>query len=132
MPYMSKATIMGHLGRDAEAKQVGQKTVTSFSIAVSDGTKDKPHSSWFDVEAWDLPDWLAAGLTKGALVLADGRLKIEEWEKNGEKRSKVKLVADSYGGVKTFEKRSDDGVVSRPKAAASAQQGGIDDGDIPF
>ena len=132
MPYMSKATIMGHLGRDAESKQVGQKTVTAFSIAVSDGTKDKPHSSWFDVEAWDLPDWLAAGLTKGALALADGRLKIEDWEKNGERRSKVKLVADSYGGVKTFEKRSDDGVVSRPKTSAPAQQGGIDDGDVPF
>ena len=129
MPYMSRATIMGHLGRDAEAKQVGAKTVTSFSIAVSDGTKDKPHSSWFDVEAWDLPDWLAAGLTKGALVLADGRLKIEEWEKNGEKRSKVKLVADSYGGVKTFEKRSDDGVVSRPKALGVRS---TDDENVPF
>jgi len=127
MPYMSKATIMGHLGKDAEVKQIGTKTVTSFSIAVSDGTKDKPHSSWFDVEAWDLPDWLAAGLTKGALALCDGRLKTEEWEKDGQKRSKVKLVADSYGGVKTFEKRTDDGVVSRPKAAAR-----IDEEDVPF
>ncbi len=127
MPYMSKATIMGHLGKNAEVKQIGTKTVTSFSIAVSDGTKDKPHSSWFDCEAWDLPDWLAAGLTKGALALCDGRLKTEEWEKNGEKRSKVKLVADSYGGVKTFEKRTDDGVVSRPKAAAR-----VDEEDVPF
>ena len=127
MPYMSKATIMGHLGKDAEVKQIGTKTVTTFSIAVSDGTKDKPHSSWFDCEAWDLPDWLAAGLTKGALVLADGRLKIEDWENNGEKRSMVKLVADSYGGVKTFEKRPDDGVVSRPRAAAR-----MDEEDVPF
>lgn len=127
MPYISKATIMGHLGRDAESKQIGTKTVTSFSIAVSDGTKDKPHSSWFDIEAWDLPEWLAAGLTKGALALCDGRLKTEEWEKDGQKRSKVKLVADSYGGVKTFEKRTDDGVVSRPRAAAR-----IDEEDVPF
>ena len=127
MPYMSRATIMGHLGKDAESKQIGTKTVTTFSIAVSDGTKDKPHSSWFDCEAWDLPDWLVAGLTKGGLVLADGRLKIEDWEKNGEKRSKVKLVADSYGGVKTFEKRSEDGVVSRPRAAAR-----MDEEDVAF
>ena len=130
MPYMSKATIMGHLGKDAEVKQIGTKTVTSFSIAVSDGTKDKPHSSWFDCEAWDLPDWLAAGLIKGALALCDGRLKTEEWEKDGQKRSKVKLVADSYGGVKTFEKRSEDGVVSRPRAATSRAE--IDDAEIPF
>jgi len=126
MPYMSKGTIMGHLGKDAEVKQIGTKTVTSFSIAVSDGTKDKPHSSWFDCEAWDLPDWLAAGLKKGALALCDGRLKTEEWEKDGQKRSKTKLVADGYG-VKTFEKRTDDGVVSRPKAAAR-----IDEEDVPF
>jgi single-strand DNA-binding protein len=124
---MSKATIMGHLGKDAEVKQIGAKTVTTFSIAVSDGTKEKPHSSWFDCEAWDLPDWLAAGLTKGALALCDGRLKTEEWEKDGQKRSKTKLVADSYGGVKTFEKRPDDGVVSRPKASAR-----IDEEDVPF
>ena len=129
MPYMSKATIMGHLGKDAESKKIGTKTVTTFSIAVSDGTKDKPHSSWFDCEAWDLPDWLSAGLIKGALVLADGRLKIEDWEKNGEKRSKVKLVADSYGGVKTFEKRPDDGVVSRPKALGARS---ADDENVPF
>ena len=129
MPYMSKATIMGHLGKDAEVKQIGTKTVTTFSIAVSDGTKDKPHSSWFDCEAWDLPDWIAAGLTKGALVLCDGRLKIEDWEKNGEKRFKVKLVADSYGGVKTFEKRPDDGVVSRPKASGARS---ADDENAPF
>ena len=127
MPYMSKATIMGHLGKDAEVKQIGAKTVTTFSIAVSDGTKEKPHSSWFDIEAWDLPDWLAAGLKKGALALCDGRLKTEEWEKDGQKRSKTKLVADSYGGVKTFEKRPDDGVVSRLKAAAR-----IDEEDVPF
>jgi len=127
MPYMSKGTIMGHLGKDAEVKQIGTKTVTTFSVAVSDGTKEKPHSSWFDVEAWDLPDWLAAGLKKGALALCDGRLKTEEWEKDGQKRSKTKLVADSYGGVKTFEKRPDDGVVSRPKAAAR-----IDEEDVPF
>jgi single-strand DNA-binding protein len=124
---MSKGTIMGHLGKDAEVKQIGTKTVTSFSIAVSDGTKDKPHSSWFDVEAWDLPDWLAAGLTKGALALCDGRLKTEEWEKDGQKRSKTKLVADGYG-IKTFEKRTDDGVVSRPKSAAR----NIDDDNVPF
>lgn len=129
MPYLSKATVMGHLGRDAESKPVGQKTVTSFSIAVSDGTKDKPHTSWFNVEAWDLPDWLSAGLTKGALVLADGRLKTEEWEKDGQKQSRVKLVADSYGGVKTFEKKSDEGIVSQPRGGA--KQAAADD-DVPF
>ena len=129
MPYMSKATIMGHLGKDAESKKIGTKTVTTFSIAVSDGTKDKPHSSWFDIEAWDLPDWLAAGLTKGALALCDGRLKTEEWEKDGQKRSKTKLVADNYGGVKTFEKRPDDGVVSRPKASGARSS---DDENGPF
>jgi len=128
MPYMSKATIMGHLGKDAEVKQIGTKTVTTFSIAVSDGTKEKPHSSWFDIEAWDLPDWLAGGLKKGALALCDGRLKTEEWEKDGQKRSKTKLVADGYGGIKTFERRPDDGVVSQPKAAAR----NIDDDNVPF
>lgn len=129
MPYLCKATIMGHLGRDAESKSVGAKTVTAFSIAVSDGTKDKPHTSWFPVEAWELPDWLTAGLKKGALVLADGRLKTEEWEKDGQKRSMTKLVSDSFG-IKTFDKKADEGIVSQPRGAAV--QEAVDDGDVPF
>jgi single-stranded DNA-binding protein len=63
------------------------------------------------------------------LVLADGRLKTEEWEKDGQKRSKTKLVSDSFG-IKTFEKKPDDGVVSQPRGVA--KQEAIDDGDIPF
>ena len=131
MPYLSKATIMGHLGRDAETKNVGEKTVTKFSIAVSDGTKDKPHTSWIDVEAWSCPDWLLGGLAKGALVLADGRLKSEEWEKDGVKRTKLKLSCDSFG-VKTFEKREDAGIVSQPRPSFPLQQGAISDDEVPF
>jgi single-strand DNA-binding protein len=135
MPYLNKATIMGHLGRDAESKFTpGGKCITSMSIAVADGTKDKPHTTWVRVEGWDLPDWIHAHLKKGALVLVDGRLRFEEWDdKDGGKKSMTKLVADGYG-VKTFDKKADDGIVSQPRGAAAriSEPGVIDDDDIPF
>jgi single-strand DNA-binding protein len=130
MPYLNKATIMGHLGRDAEQRAAGQKIITQMSIAVADGTKDKPHTTWIRAEAWDLPEFITKGLTKGALVLVDGRLRFEEWEKDGQKQSMVKLVADSYG-VKTFEKKVDEGIVSQPRGAV-AKQAEIDDMEVPF
>jgi single-strand DNA-binding protein len=132
MPYLNKATVMGHLGRDAESKLTpGGKSITSMSIAVADGTKDKPHTTWVRVEGWDLPDWIHPHLKKGALVLVDGRLRFEEWEKDGQKQSMLKLVADSYG-VKTFEKKADDGIVSQPRGFATPQQTEISDDDVPF
>jgi single-strand DNA-binding protein len=138
MPYLNKATIMGHLGRDAEQRAAGQKIITQMSIAIADGTKDKPHTTWIRVEAWDLPEFITKGLTKGALVLVDGRLRFEEWDdKDGQKKSMTKLVADSYG-VKTFEKKADEGIVSQPRGAAKQASpfdypaGGIDDDDVPF
>lgn len=134
MPYLNRVTIMGHLGRDAEQRAAGSKTITQFSLAIADGTKDKPHTTWVRVEAWELPEWIEGVLKKGALVLVDGRIRFEEWEKDGQKQTTTKVVADAFG-VKTFDKRGDE-IVSQPRGTSKPQtqplQGAIDEDDIPF
>jgi single-strand DNA-binding protein len=135
MPYLNKATVMGHLGRDAEQRAAGTKIITQFSLAISDGTKEKPHTTWLRVEAWELPDFITKGLIKGALVLVDGRLRFEEWEKDGQKQSMTKVVADSFG-VKTFDKKAEGDIVSQPRSEKRDSPynyaGEITDDDIPF
>lgn len=51
------------------------KSVTSFSVAVSDGFGDKQHTIWFRVSAWDkLAETCNQYLHKGSKVLIEGRL----------------------------------------------------------
>lgn len=58
---------------------------------------------WIDVTAFkQLAEHCAESLTKGDLVLVHGKIKTEEWEKDGEKRSKIAVVADSVGAALQF------------------------------
>jgi single-strand DNA-binding protein len=137
MPYYSQATVMGHLGKDAETKHLGNgKAITEFSVAVSEKRKDEKVTSWFAVKVWgDLPDWKVRELTKGALVMVAGRLSVETWEKDGRSGSKTVITADPFNGVNVFGQcgESGGGMVSQPRQQQAQSAGfGISDSDIPF
>ena len=54
--------------------------------------KDETH--WFDITAWEKnADFAEEWLRKGSTVLVEGRLQKETWEKDGQKRSTVRIVA---------------------------------------
>lgn len=75
---INRIVLLGNVGRDAETKNVGQNTVTEFSLAVGHG-KDEP-TSWFRVSAWD--KWTAANPPKkGDRVVVDGSIKLREFTK---------------------------------------------------
>lgn len=85
----------GNLGNDPDLRYTGSGlAVCSFSVAVYEG-KDKP-SSWYDVTCWDkLAENVAESVGKGDRVTIVGRLTQDKWETDsGEKRSKVKIIAD--------------------------------------
>ena len=101
MPSYNKTIIAGHLTRDPETRQAGSSSVCSFSIAVGRKFKGKDgqmqeETSFIDVEAWGKTGELVAQyLSKGSACLVDGRLKQDTWEQDGNKRSKIKVVAES-------------------------------------
>lgn len=87
-------TIQGRLGRDPELKTVGQKSLCTFSIAHDDGWGDNKRTFWIAVEAWEKKaDFCAKHLRKGQRVTVAGRLKVREYEKDGQKRLAVEIVA---------------------------------------
>lgn len=96
--------IAGRLGKDPEARytQTGE-AVTTFSVAV-DNSKDK--TIWFKVTAWDkVAESCAEYLTKGRLVLVEGRVGASAWkDKDGEARASLEVVAAT---VKFLDKSSD-------------------------
>lgn len=139
MPHENKVLLVGHLGRDAEMKHLPSgHSVTSFSIALNTGTKEKPRTTWIDIKAWNQPELALDALKKGAAITVTGRIDSESWEdkKTGEKKSKMVVVADLIH-VPIWEKRErqeQGGLVSQPRSSRPAAQAptDIDDGDVPF
>lgn len=114
--------VTGNLTRDPEARQAGETTVVGFAVAVNESWKSKDgevkeRTSFFDVEAWGtLGTLVSKYLKKGSKVLVSGSLRQDVWEKEGEKRSKVYIVADT---VEFLNSAKEDGPA---KASAPASK----------
>jgi single-strand DNA-binding protein len=91
----STANLVGNLGRDPEVKYTASgKAVANFSVAINDGTKDAPHTSWVSCTAWEYAAERMGEMRKGDPVAVFGRLREESWtSQTGEKRTKLTVVA---------------------------------------
>jgi len=101
MKNISHIIVDGNLTADPELKNVSNgKNVTTFSIAVNHGFKNKEGEeevSFLDIEAWDkMAENCAEYLAKGRKVTVMGTLRQDRWKNaDGSSRSKVKVVANS-------------------------------------
>lgn len=107
---------VGRLTRDPELKYLGSGTaVLEFSIA--NNYSKKSGDSWVDeVNYFDCSyfgkgaEAVARYMSKGKQVCVTGSLRQERWEKDGQSRSKVKIMADSVqllGGKDDSPSRQD-------------------------
>jgi len=102
----NSTTITGNLTREPEIRYTrdGQAT-TLLGVAVNRRWQDKDTREWeeatsfFDVVCWrDLAENAALSLAKGMRVMVTGRLEQRSWEtEDGERRSKVEIVAEEIG-----------------------------------
>ena len=100
----NRVTLAGNLTRDPDVKFLpGDKAVAQFVLAINrkfkglDG-QQKEEATFVDVEAWGrTAELVGQYLTKGSGCFIEGRLRLDTWEdkKTGEKRSKIKVVAES-------------------------------------
>jgi single-strand DNA-binding protein len=101
----AQVTVIGNLTAEPEIKTTKTgSSVLKVGVAVNRRWKNKQDEwdeevSFFDVNAWgELADNVAASLAKGSRVIVSGRLEQQSWEnKEGQKQSKVVLVADDIG-----------------------------------
>jgi len=114
MAALNKVFLIGNLTRDPELKFTASGTgVARFGLAVnrtynsSDGER-KEDTCFVDITAWDkLAEVCSEHLTKGRLILVEGRLQYQSWETDdGAKRSKLEVIAQSiqFLGGKPEEK----------------------------
>jgi len=96
---MNNVNIIGNLTRDIEMKYTtAGKAVANISIAVNRSyTKNEEkvtEVSYFDVQVWGATaEKCQQFLHKGSKVAVTGELKQERWEKDGQTRSRVKIIA---------------------------------------
>lgn len=131
MPSYSNATISGHLVRDPSTKEVGDTSVTEFTVAVNDKYKDREDVMFIDCKLWGARGKAFAQYhNKGDAVLVGGKLKQEKWEnQSGEKRSKIILNAFEF----TFIKSRNDDAGGNTQPQQPAQVGAdFNHDDIPF
>jgi len=96
-------TIVGNITRDPELRFTPSgQAVASFGVAVNRRWQNRSNQEWeeqtsfFDVKCWaQLAENVSASLGRGSRVVVTGRLEQRSWEtEQGEKRSKVEIVAD--------------------------------------
>ena len=106
MAQYNKVTLLGNLVFDPRAKETANgQGLTELRLAVNNGFGDKKNTLYIDVTAWGkIGENAAKHLKKGSLVLVEGRLQIQEWEKDGEKHNRPQIIAtdiqylDKFGG----------------------------------
>lgn len=114
MANLNRVIQLGNLTRDPEIKSIGEKTqVANFTLAVSRNFK-KQNGEWgketifVPCEAWDSgAETLAQQYKKGDQLLVEGALKVDEWEKDGQKHSRMKVRVTNFLGFKPFNKGND-------------------------
>ncbi len=96
----NQVILMGNLTRDPELRQTPNgQSVCSFSLALNRSYKGADGNwteatDYIDVVAWGpLGERVSQYLTKGRPCLVNGRLQSRSWEQDGQKRSKVEVVA---------------------------------------
>ncbi len=138
MANLNKVLLMGNLTRDPELKMTPSgQAICKFGIAINrtftgqDGQK-REEVTFVDVDCFGkTAENVGKYFTKGKPIFIEGRLKLDTWEKDGEKKSKMGVVLENFqflGG-----KDESAAPTSRQPAPTPAPGNSIhDDGEVPF
>ena len=104
MANLNKVMLIGRLTRDPETRHTaGGSSVTNFGLAVNRSYRKKDsderveETTFVDVEAWgQTGETFARYMRKGRQAYVEGRLKLDSWEKDGQKRSKLSVVMEEF------------------------------------
>jgi single-strand DNA-binding protein len=157
MANLNKVLLMGNLTRDPEVRYTPKGTaVGDLAIAINDSYKAqdgtiKETVTYVDIEVWGRQaETCKQYLTKGRPIFVEGQLRLDTWEQEGQKKSKMRVRADrvqflggggggggtrssSGGGEQRSASPNSGGSAARPASTASDDRPPLpDDDDIPF
>lgn len=97
---LNNYSVIGRMTRDLDERAFtytsNGKARLNISIAVNDGYGDNQYTSYFDVVVWGkTAENIKPYLGKGKQICINGRLRQDRWESNGQKNSRVVIVAET-------------------------------------
>lgn len=141
MSNYNKVILMGNLTRDPEVRFTREGApVGTFTLAINNRYRQE-NETRDDVTFVDIvtfgkqADLVKNYLEKGSPVLVEGRLQQRRWEQEGQKRSKIEVIAQTITFVGGPRKSGGTGGANLPEEepgfqAYSPESGS--EGDIPF
>ena len=135
MSSFNKVILIGNLTRDVEMRFIGSGTaVANIGLAVNDRVKKGDdwvdEATFVDVTLWGRTAEIAnEHLEKGSNVLIEGRLKLETWETDGQKRQRLKVVCERLQFMGSKPKQT--GETQKPVQQSQVLDA-YEDPDIPF
>lgn len=138
MASFNRVVLVGNLTRDVEIRHIASGTaVAEIGLAVNE--KVKKNGEWVeepvfvDVTLWGRTAEVAAEYCgKGSNVLIEGKLRLQSWEKDGQKRSKLTVTADSF---QMLGSRKSGGNAAQPERVAvttTPAREEVSDAEVPF
>lgn len=131
---VNKVIIIGTLGRDPEMRYLPNgNAVCSMSLATDEGYKDRntgqqvDKTEWHRIEAFGrLAEIMGEYLKKGAKCYVEGKLRTDEYEKDGIKRYSTKIIANEMTMLDSRNSQGDSmgggyGAPTQPAAAPMGQ-----------
>jgi len=112
---MNITLLRGNLTRDPELRKIESSngksvSVVNFTVAVSreytkaSGEKDKV-TTFINCEAWDSgAEIIAESFKKGDLVMVEGSLRNDNWEKDGVKHSTLRVRVNNFSKITKLSK----------------------------
>lgn len=119
MASLNRVFLLGNLTRDPEVRYLPSgKAVAELRLAVNRkfrtaSGEERDETCYVGVVVWGRQaETCGQYLNKGSPALVDGRLQYDEWEKDGQKNSRLRVVADRVQ------------FVGAPRRAESSETGG--------
>ncbi|HFL2576656.1 TPA: single-stranded DNA-binding protein [Clostridioides difficile] len=135
---MNNVAMIGRLTKDPELKYIpgSGAAVSTFTIAIDrdyikkDGTKE---TDFIPIEVMGkLAEVCANNLTKGRLIGVEGSIRVNSYEKEGEKRTYTKVHANKIKFLDYKKEDNEKEYMFEPKGLDQQGFQAIDDPDIPF
>ncbi len=122
---INRVVLTGNLTRDPELRQTANGfAVLGFGVAVNDRRRNAQTGEWEDYPNFidctmfgTRAESVSKFLSKGSKVAIEGKLRWSQWERDGQKRSKIEVIVDD---IEFMSRAGGDGGYQQ----GSYQQGG--------
>lgn len=135
---INRVIISGNLTRDPELRSTASGLpVLGYGVAVNDRRKNQQTGEWEDYPNFidctmfgARAESLSKFLKKGTKVSVEGKLRWSQWEREGQKRSKIEVIVDELEFMSVQKEGRD--AASDADAPVVDASTGVYDEDIPF